>query len=204
MDFCRTNIEMPRGLVATHGVLSAESLALTADARLAGERLLAAARAQAAALVDEELQRCRADIDARQQAALRQAQAMLAELERLPREFLARSEPIVIELAQALFMRLAGELAPAERARALLRQLQMETPLRLPEPVLHAHPSDPVLDAGEAPAAPSGWSVRADPALAPGRYRLESAAGEWRVDFDAAALALVQSLEEGAASPAPA
>lgn len=205
MDFCRARIEMPPGLAANHGVLSAPALALTTDARLAAERLVTAARAQAAALVGDELLRCRADIDARQQEALCQAQAMLAGLERLPREFLARTEPVVIELAQALFMRLVGKLAPAERARALLHQLQAETPLRLPEPVLYAHPDDPVLDATHAPELPSGWRARADAALPPGRYRLASAAGEWQVDFDAAALALVRSLEaQGGAVPAPA
>jgi len=188
MAFCTTRIDAPAGLVATHGILSCATLALSADAREAAQRLLAQAERQAAALVEAELDRCRIDIGARQREALDQAGAMLAALDSLPRAFVARTEPLVIELAQALFMRLTGELAPHERAQALLRQLQAEAPPRLPEPVLRVHPDD-------APAiaprlVPNGWSVRPDPALVPGRYRLESSGGEWQVDFDAAVLAL--------------
>lgn len=207
MEFCRTRIAMPPGLAATHGVLGGAGLALCADARLAAERLLEAARVQAAALVDEEAARCRADIALGQQQALDQARAMLDALERMPREFLERTEPIVVELAQALFMRLVGELAPAERVAALLRQLQAAAPPRLPEAVLRLHPDEAALlapGAGTGPALPFGWSLRPDPSLAPGRARLESAAGEWQLDFAAAALELSQALgtDDGGAGAA--
>lgn len=192
MEFCRTRIDAPPGLVATHGILSGAALALSSDARVAAERLLAQAQARADALVEAELERCRADIGARQQEALGQLQTMLAAQERLPREFLARTEPLVIELARKLFLHLVGELAPHERAQVLLRQLQAEAPPRLAGPELRLHPEDaPAL----APRLlPAGWTVRPDPALARGCYRLESGAGEWLVDFDAATLALSDAL----------
>lgn len=193
MDFCRTRIDAPPGLVATHGILSSAALALSEDARVAAGRLLDQAREQAAALVEDELARCRSEIAARQQEALGQLQAMLAEQERLPREFVARTGPLVIELAQALFLRLAGELAPPERAPVLLRQLQGEAPPRLADPELRVHPDD--AQALAPRLLPPGWRVRPDAALARGCYRLESSAGEWLVDFDAATLALADALQ---------
>lgn len=199
MDFCSTRIDMPPGLVASHGILSSAALALSEDAQVAAGRLLAEAQTRAGALVEDELARCREDIGARQRQALGQLQAMLAAQERLPREFLARTGPVVIELAQALFLRLVGELAPHERAQVLLRQLQTEAPARLADPELRVHPEDALSIAPRL--LPAGWRVRPDPNLARGCYRLESGAGEWQVDFDAATLALSDALEALQAAP---
>lgn len=194
MNFCRHSVTLPPGLAASHGVLSAAALALTTDAQEAAARLLADGRARAAALVEEELARCRRDIAAAQHKALEQSAAMLAGMERLPRDFLAQAEATVIGLAQALFQRLVGTLAPGEQAAALLRQLVEAAPLRLPEPVLRLHPDDA---AGLAPRlVPPGWAVQPDPAQAPRCWRLESSHGEWQFDFDAAVLALAQALDD--------
>lgn len=193
MDFCRTHLTLPRDLASRHGVLHAATLAVSCDGREVADRLIEAARVQAAALVDAQMARCQHDIDAYQQASLRQARTMLAALERMPRDFLAQVEPVVIELAQTLFKRLVGELAPAATAAALLRQLVAAAPPRLLEPVLHMHPVDAALLAPGL--VPASWTLRADSALAPRRCRLESASGEWQVDFDAAALELAQTLE---------
>ena len=194
MEFCQHSIAPPSGLLPSHGVLSAPALALTSDAGQAAARLLADGRARAAALVEEELARSRHDIAAARHKALEQSSAMLAAMERLPRDFLAQAEPTVIQLAQALFQRLVGTLAPAEQAAALLRQLVEAAPLRLPEPVLRLHPQDA---AQLAPRLlPPGWALQPDPAQAPRCWRLESRHGEWQFDFDAAVLELVRSLEE--------
>ncbi len=193
MNFCTATIRTDPGLLADQGVLSRQALTITADAVLAAERIVEQARADADEVTWQADQAAQASVAELQSQTLAQAETMFAALEQLQQVFLERSEDMVVDLAQALFLRLAGELTPRERAALMLRQLLAAAPPRLVEPVLRLHPSEAALI--EPDSLPAGWILKADPAMGLQRCRLEAVSGEWAFDFDAAVLALRQGLD---------
>lgn len=194
MNFAQHTIAPADELLAVDGVFALAALRATGDATLAAARIRsdAHAAAQAAQLLEDE--RSRAERAHEQAATLVQAEAMLSALGQLEQRFLDQAASLVADLAQALFLRLAGELAPAARVAAMLHQLRVHAPARLVDPVLRVHP-DAVIDPAAVPAA---WRVEPDAALAPGCCRLEAASGEWCFDIDAAVLALAAGLRAAA------
>ena len=190
MNFCQQTIAAVPGLAPAAGVLSLAALRVTSDAVAAAARIRSDAQAQALHEHASAAERSRDERAALEAGTVAQAQSMLAELGQLQRRLLDQAGPIVADLAQALFVRLAGALAPADRLAAMLHQLSASAPPRLVDPVLRLHPADAALaDTAPGPLPPA-WRVEPDPALAPGRCRLEAASGEWQFDFDAAVLSL--------------
>jgi hypothetical protein len=194
MNFAQHTIAPATELLAVDGVFALAALRATGDATAAAARIRSDARdaAQAEQLLADE--RSRAERVQSQATALAQAEAMLGALAQLEQRFLDQAADLVADLAQALFLRLAGELAPAARVAAMLYQLRVHAPARLVDPVLRVHP-DAVIDPASVPAA---WRVEPDAALVPGCCRLEAASGEWCFDLDAAVLALAAGLRAAA------
>ncbi len=183
--FCSDTIHPDPLLRADHGVLRPDALRATADAREAAALIMAQARAQAAALALESEQRL-----------LSRAARFNGQLEASHHAFMEQAQDMVIELAQAMFSRLVGALAPQERLAALYQRLRQEVPRSLTQPVFWIHP-------GQLALMPeTDWEVRCDAALAPGACRLEAAEGEWRIDFESGLAALLSTLPaSGARKP---
>jgi flagellar biosynthesis/type III secretory pathway protein FliH len=196
MNFALHTIAPAPELLPVNGVFALAALRATGDATVAAARIRSDARDAAEAEQVLAAERSRAERAAFQAATLAQAEAMLAVLAQLEQRFLDQAAPMVADLAQALFLRLAGQLAPAERVAAMLHQLRLHAPPRLADAVLRMHPDDTA--AMDVAAVAPGWRIDPDAALSPGCCRLEAASGEWCFDFDGAALALVAGLHDAA------
>ena len=194
MNFARHTIAPAPELLPVDGVFALAALRATGDATAAAAHIRSEALAAAQAEHMLACERGRAERADLQATTLAQAEAMLAALAQAERRFLDQAAPMVADLAQALFVRLAGELAPAARVAAMLHQLHLHAPPRLVDAVLRMHPDDAAAAAAGAPA----WRLEPDAALAPGCCRLEAASGEWCFDFDAAVLALGAGLRDAA------
>jgi flagellar biosynthesis/type III secretory pathway protein FliH len=202
-DFCTAQIKLEGGLRPAHGVLRAESFAVTTEAGKAAARMLAgarkkadtivkAARAEAGRIDEEALERARVATHDTEERTLRRAAQLLHALDRTNAEFLDRAQDTVLELAQALFERLIAGMTPGERVEAALRHLRQEAPRRLVHPQLRVHPDDAEFVTGV------DWEIVHDAAMPRGSCRLEAQSGEWSFDFEAAVKALSESIKENA------
>jgi len=198
MNFARHTIAPAPELLPVDGVFALAALRATGDATAAAAHIRSEALAAAQAEHMLACERGQAERAVLQATTLAQAEAMLAALAQAERRFLDQAAPMVAELAQALFVRLAGELAPAARVAAMLHQLHVHAPPRLVDAVLRMHPDDAAAAAAAAAACAPAWRLEPDAALAPGCCRLEAASGEWCFDFDAAVLALGAGLRDAA------
>jgi len=190
--FCVESIRHDAGLRATSGVLRATALAVTGDARIAGQRIVDAAQEKAEAILLHARQQAQEAVSAAEQQSLRQARVLLDAVAQLQENFLERGQDIVVDLAQALFDRLVLDMTPRERIEAALKRILCEAPSKLVGPLLRVHPDD----IEQLPAVE--WDVKADAGLAPGTCRLEAASGEWCVDFSAAVASLKAVFDEPA------
>lgn len=180
------------GLLAEYGVLRAPVLAATADASLLAGRMLAAARAEADALLLQAQVAAGEAVLAAEQASLRRAARLLQALEQAQAGLLLGVEDLVVALAQGLFERLVLELTPRARIAASLRRICQEAPPGLVAAVLRVHPDD----LADLPAL--GWTVQPDPELSPGSCRLEVGNGAWQAGFEAAVAALSAAFVQAA------
>lgn len=199
--FCTAEIKPDASLRPAHGVMRSEAMAVTADARAASGRIIAQARREAAAIVEAGREQAEAARREAQEAAraltrdaeretLRRGAELLDALERANGELFKGAQATVVDLAQALFDRLVGDMTPRKRIEAALRRLRQELPRKLISPALYIHPDDAAL------LPEMEWEVCHDASMARGSCRLEANSGEWRVDFDAA----VEALREAFAS----
>lgn len=194
-DFCVDMITPEASLRAEHGILRAEALAVTGDARLAADRIVQQARADA----DNILEEAKADAERltqeTQRQTLQRADQLLKALERANETFLLRAQDTIVNLAQSLFDQLVVAATPREKVEAALRRVLREAPTKLVNPMLRVHPDD----AEFIPAVE--WEIKPDPSLSPGVCRLEAAGGEWCADFSAAVAALKAAFAHAVEEP---
>lgn len=197
--FCVRKISIDSRLRARDGVLSADSLAVTADAHALAEHIIADARAEAERMREEARQRAREVARDAEADALRRAASLLAALDQAHATLLGRAREIVIDLAQGLYDRLVEQTTPRKRIETVLARILREAPPRLVEPLLRVHPDD----AGLLPEVE--WEIRKDATLPRGACRLEAATGEWQANFDAAVeavrLAFAAAVENRSGDP---
>lgn len=166
------------------GILRAEALTVISDARVLAERIVQEAREQA----EDILSQARVQADALEQSAeehvFAQAAELLAGLEEAGATVAERVAGTVVDLVVTLFDKLLVQTSARKRIEASLKRLQRETPPRLIDAVLRAHPEDIAL----LPAL--AWEVKPDDTIARGACRLEATSGEWHADFEAAVASL--------------
>lgn len=199
-EFCVERVAPHKTLRPHHGVLRAASFAITSDAQEAARRIVQQARDEAdriRAVAEEQAKR---QAHFTQQKAIGDADILLRALDGAYDTFIGRAQDIVLELAQAMFDKLLIKTPPRKRMEAMLAMLAREVPAKPVDAVLRVHPDDAEL------LPELEWPVKHDAAMARGACRLETANGQWTVNFDAAVSALVQALgrtgEASAAIPA--
>lgn len=188
--FCVETLPIEANLRPVDGVLRVEAFRVSGDARRAADQLLEKARSEADSLLDAARQDAERAVHEAEQAAFTRLQDIVGKLENLNREFLERAEPLVVDLALALFNKLVSLTTPRERVEAVLRQILHEAPSKLVEPVLHVHPDDKDL------LPELQWQIKPDPEMTPGSLKLEAAGGEWAGSFAAATAALAAVLPQ--------
>ena len=199
MEFFVEAVNHTSYLRPDHGIIRAPALRITADAEAAAQNILAAAEAEAS----EILARARKEGDAATQAVEREtldrAHVLLQCLEEQQRTFLKNAQSTVLDLALALFDRLAMDQSQRKRAGVLLKRLLAELPPRLHNAQLWIHPEDAAL----LPAVE--WEIRADESMRRGTCRLEASNGDWCVDFPLAVETIKASFIAAAnpGSPSP-
>ncbi|MET3130426.1 flagellar biosynthesis/type III secretory pathway protein FliH [Oxalobacteraceae bacterium GrIS 1.11] len=191
-DFCVAKITPEALLRMPHGILRAEGLSLTLDARAAAAHIMQEAREQAEQLLQVAREQARGGVQEAERQALIRVHALLATLEARHTALLSGAEALVSDLALALFERLVAATTPRERVAANCRRLMQEAPRLMKHPVLWLHPDD-------SPLLPElDWEVKLDPTLRPGSCRLEAGDGEWRSDFSEGVAALKAAFDSTA------
>jgi flagellar biosynthesis/type III secretory pathway protein FliH len=182
--FCVEKITADERLRAADGILRAQALTVTSDARVLGERIVQEARAEADNIMSQARARARQREQAAEANVLQRAAELLAGLEEANATVADRVADMVVDLVLGLFDRLLMQATPRKRIEASLKRLLREAPPRLIDPVLRVHPDD-------ADLLPEvEWDVKRDASLARGACRLEAISGEWYADFDAAVASL--------------
>jgi len=195
MQFCIDVVSVPSQLRPHDGVLHASAIAITSDAAAAAAAIMEDAAAKAQALARQAAADAQAAVLKAQCSTIEQAGHLLQTLQQRHAALLDGTQRIVVDLAQALFERLVGELTPRERVAAVLRLLLVEAPPKLVSPMLRVHPDDIAL------LPEIGWELKADPGMPRGCCRLEADSGEWSVSFDAAVAALKSAFIKAVAAP---
>lgn len=176
-EFCVVKISIDPVLLPHHGVVRGDAIDRTRDGRAA-----------AALIVHEARDAAEAAISSAQQKALKDAAELLGALEQRHQRLLDGATEMVIALAQTLFVKLTGEMAPRERMTAMYTRVLAEAPRQLTRPVLWVHPDERAL------ISHCEWEIRCDPAMSSGTCRLAAGEGEWRLDFQAGISALQAAL----------
>lgn len=186
--FCVDTLIPEADLRAHHGVLRAETFAVTTDARKVAAGIVQRAREEADAMLQKARDESSRLTREAEEDAFARARVFLQALDDANRSLMLRAEDIVIDLAQAVIDSLIMQMTPRERLEAALRRVLHEAPPKLASPLLRVHPDDvehlPEVD----------WEVRPDPGLSRGTCRLEAASGEWFADYSAAVAALKAAL----------
>jgi type III secretion protein L len=193
--FCIDTITSDAGLRAEHGVLRANALTVTTDARALAARIVEEARAEAEALKQEASAAARQLTQDAETQTLQRAEQLLQALGQAHETFLQHAQSMVVDLAQGLFDRLVLEATPREKIEAVFRRVQQEAPSRMVNPLLRVHPDDFSL------IPSTEWEVKADASMQRGVCRLEASGGEWRADFDASVAALKSAFAAAVMEP---
>ena len=194
---CVEKIQLGAGLLPRHGVLAGAVLGMIDSARCAADAIEERARSDAASTLSAAQARADALVLEAEQSTLRRAHLLIEQLEQRYDNFLAGANELVLDIALALFARLANEMAPRERVAAVLARLEQEAPRSLMQAVLYVCPED----AGLLPEL--AWEVRHDASLACGICRLEASEGVWCIDFDASVAALEQAFRAASLNSLP-
>lgn len=177
--FCVETITIEARLRARHGILPAQALTISSDARALAARMVQQARTEAEGVLHHARGEAKEAIRQAEEQAVQRAARLVQSLELANAAFLERAQDVIIDLAQTLFERLVMNATPREQIEAALRRILQEAPPRLVDPMLRVHPDDfellPAVD----------WEIKADAALARGSCRLEATNGEWYADFTA-------------------
>jgi flagellar biosynthesis/type III secretory pathway protein FliH len=189
-SFCIDTIHIDPSLRPQHGVLRVAALAVTSDARHAAQRIIDEANAQAEAIVQQAQEEAQEHLRTTQEDTLQQAAELLRGLEEANAALLDRVQPVVIDLVQNLFARMAMKATPRKQIETSLRRLLDEVPSKLVNPVLRVHPDD----VGLLPEVE--WEVVPDANLVPGTCLLQADSGEWRADYAASVTALTAALSQ--------
>jgi flagellar biosynthesis/type III secretory pathway protein FliH len=193
--FCVEKIAADEHLRAADGILRAQALTVTADARALGERIVQQARAEADNITSQGRARARQRERAAEADVLRRAAELLAGLQEANATVADRVADTVVDLVLNLFDRLLMQATPRKRVEASLRRLLREAPPRLIDPVLRVHPDD-------ADLLPEvEWEVKHDTSLPRGACRLEAISGEWYADFDVAVASLREAFYDALVQP---
>ena len=194
--FCVERVTPHKTLRPHHGVLRATSFAITSDAEEAARRIVQQARDEADRIRTRAQEQAKQQAQATQEKVLRDADILLRALDGAYDSFIGKTQDIVLELVQAMFDKLLIKTPPRKRMEAMLAMLAREVPAKPVDAVLRVHPDDAQL------LPELEWPVKQDAAMARGACRLETANGQWTVNFDAAVSALVQALERSAEASA--
>lgn len=163
---------------ATCGILREKDFFIVSDARRAAEYIMEEARKNADATLTEADIAAQKTISEIEKSTLERANLFLNNLRDMNDRIVTEAEPLVIELAQAVFSKLISQTTPKERIEAMLRQVMKEAPRNIVAPMLRIHPDDIAL------LPQTIWEVKADTALKRGMCRLEANQGEWHADFE--------------------
>ena len=188
MNFCVAKITMDSALRADRGVVREAALAVTSNAQIGAQRILATAQAQADQIMQLAQQRADAIAEDAQLQSIEALDSYQAAFDAQYGSFLQRAQPLVIQLALGLFDQLVLSMTERERAAALVNRLVAEAPTKLTDVMLHLHPQD----AQHLPN--TEWPSKADATLAQGTAVLIASSGEWRMDLPLAVDTLKASL----------